>query len=230
MVDQTKKYEALYLRGLKERFSSFDESKSLDKELEEIEELFRNPNLLIQSIKEMQQKQEVSLKDIQSKLNEINRVKEFCEETNTFQPNSNLLNQKEETSSLFGSLKLKKYSDMNSLKSQILEGEQQCSELIDVCEFSSHDKWSLLYRGTRDGFEPSDFHSKCDGHSNTLTIVKAKQSKFIFGGFTTVPWDSLDIFRSDPNAFIFSLTNRDSKPLKMKVNSNTQDYAIFLSV
>jgi hypothetical protein len=36
------------------------------------------------------------------------------------------------------------------------------SELIKVCEFSPNDKWSLLYRGTRDGFDSSDFHSKSD--------------------------------------------------------------------
>ena len=53
------------------RFSSFDESKSLEDKLNEIEEeTFRNPNLLIQTIKEMQQKQEESLKDIQLKLSE----------------------------------------------------------------------------------------------------------------------------------------------------------------
>ena len=35
-----------------------------------------------------------------------------------------------------------------------------------------------------------DFHSKCDGHYNTLTILKAKEIGFIFGGFTTVTWNS----------------------------------------
>jgi hypothetical protein len=75
------------------------------------------------------------------------------------------------------------FSNINPFKSQILEGEQQCLELIDLCEFSPNDKWSLLYRGTRDGFGSDDFHSKCDGHSNTLTIIKAKESEFAFGGF-----------------------------------------------
>jgi hypothetical protein len=65
---------------------------------------------------------------------------------------------------------------MNSLKSQILKGEKQLSELIELCEFSSTDKWTLLYRGTRDGFGVEDFHSKCDGHPNTLTIIKPKES------------------------------------------------------
>jgi len=58
MIDQTKKSEEMYLKNLKVRFSSFDQSKgSLENKLNQIEELFRNPNLLIQTIKEMQQKQ-----------------------------------------------------------------------------------------------------------------------------------------------------------------------------
>jgi hypothetical protein len=103
---------------------------------------------------------------------------------------------------------------------------KQSIELIKLCEFSSNDKWSLLYRGTRDGFKPRDFHSKCDGHSNTLIILKAKGNEFIFGDFTTAEWESSDDFKSDPNAFIFSLTNRDSKPLKMKVDPNRHESAI----
>ncbi len=85
-----------------------------------------------------------------------------------------------------------------------------------MCEFSLKDKWTLLYRGTRDGFGAADFHSKCDGHSNTLTIVKAHGSSYIFGGFNSIPWDNSSGFKSDPNAFLFSLTNKDNKPCKMR--------------
>ena len=87
--------------------------------------------------------------------------------------------------------------------------------------------WSLLYRGTRDGFGADDFHSTCDGHSNTLTIFKAKKSNYIFGGFTSVEWNSSSGFKSDPNAFIFSLTNKDNRPLKIKVDPNEDEQAIF---
>ena len=90
---------------------------------------------------------------------------------------------------------------MNSLKSEILKGEQQCSELINLCEFSPNDQWSLLYRATRDGFGTKAFHSKCDGHSNTLTILKAKGSQFIFGGFTTVSWDNSSGKKIRPKCF-----------------------------
>ncbi len=98
--------------------------------------------------------------------------------------------------------------------------------MINLYEFSPNDKWSLLYRGTRDGFSPHAFHSKCDDHSNTLTILKAAESSYVFGGFTTVAWEysAGGIWKSDPNAFLFSLTNKDNTPLKMKVDPN--QYAI----
>jgi hypothetical protein len=78
--------------------------------------------------------------------------------------------------------------NFDPFKSQILKDEQHCSELVKLCKFSPNDKWTLLYRGTRDGFGADVFHSKCDGHSNILTLLKAKESSFIFGGFTSVNW------------------------------------------
>jgi len=194
-------------------------------ELADIEETFRDPNLLIQSIKEMQRKQEESLKDIQSKLNETKEVNYHLKATNKFKPNLSLFDQNE--TCFFGSIRLNAFSSTNPLNSEILTDERQMSELIELCEFSPNDKWSLLYRGTRDGFGAQDLHSKCDGCANTLTILKAKESEFIFGGFTSVSWDSSDRSKSDPNAFIFSLTNNENKPLKIKIKSNQHRNAIF---
>ncbi len=102
--------------------------------------------------------------------------------------------------------------------------------LIKVCEFSLKDKWNLLYRGTRDGFGVNDFLSKCDDHSNTLTIVKAKRSSYIFGGFTSIDWGSSSGWKSDPNAFLFSLTNKDNHPCKMRQISTNKSifcYSIY---
>ncbi len=56
MIDETKKYQEKYLKELKERFSLFDETQSVEDKLNEIEETFRNPNLLIEAIKEMKNK------------------------------------------------------------------------------------------------------------------------------------------------------------------------------
>jgi hypothetical protein len=228
MIDDSKKYETMYLRNIKEKLFQTQSVESLEKELNDIEDTFRNPNLLIQSIKEMQQKQQESLKDIQIKLNQMNQVKDNLEATNELKSNSSFLRQVEDTS-LFGSIKLNGYCPgLYSLKGQIINDEQQCLELIKLCEFSQNDKWSLLYRGTRDGFRSSVFHSKRDDHHNTLTIFKAKQSSCIFGGFTTVSWESStdNKWKSDPNAFLFSLINKDNQPVRMKVDPKKHQYAI----
>jgi hypothetical protein len=65
MIDETKLCEAFYLNNLKDNFSSFDGCKSLDTQCNEIEDTFRDPNLLIETINKIQQKQGKYLKDIQ---------------------------------------------------------------------------------------------------------------------------------------------------------------------
>jgi hypothetical protein len=60
-------------------------------------------------------------------------------------------------------------------------------------------------------------------------IFKAHDSSYIFGGFTAVSWESSTNgkCKSGPNAFIFSLTNNDNKPLKMKIHPKKRQYAIY---
>jgi hypothetical protein len=50
-------------------------------------------------------------------------------------------------------------------------------------------QFKLLWRGTRDGFRASQFHGRCDGHTNTLTVILDTNWN-IFGGFTPVEWES----------------------------------------
>jgi hypothetical protein len=215
MIEMTKKFEATYLKSLENKLEaslkSF-ETTSLEQRLKETEETFRNPNLLIESIRDMQRQQEVSIAELKSKLNEQSQVKEELIDMNQFKPNLSF------SPDSFGQLYLNEYS-IDPFKSQILSGKQP-SDLIKVCEFSLKDKWTLLYRGTRDGFATANFHSKCDNHYNTLTILKAHGTSFIFGGFTSVAWDTSYNYKLDPNAFLFSLTNKDNKTCKMKINSN----------
>ena len=117
----------------------FDHSQSLESELNELEETFRDPDLLVQSIQKLQQNQDESLNDIQLKLNQMNQVNDDLKATNSFQPNKSSFAKKiqEEDACLFGSLKLDgHWMNVNSFKGQILTDERQCSELIDLCEFS----------------------------------------------------------------------------------------------
>ena len=74
-----------------------------------------------------------------------------------------------------------------------------------------------MYRASKDGFSVASFHKKCDGQSNTLTIIKST-TRYIFGGYTTKPWikEKHGFFDNDPEAFIFSLTNNHNIPMKFK--------------
>ena len=76
----------------------------------------------------------------------------------------------------------------------------------------------LLYQASKDGFDPSIFHSKCDGVSSTLIVIKSKNSN-IFGGFTSADWSGND-FKSDSTAFLFSLVNSYNVSVKMETSSD----------
>jgi hypothetical protein len=218
MIEKIKEDEALYLRSLNEKLDNSLKSfeiKSLHEDLREIEEKFRDPNLLFESIEETQIKKQTALKTLQSYQNECTKEESYLKSSYKFKPFVRF-NQK-----LFG--QLHSISGEYRFKSEILTC-QQPFELIKLCEFTQMDKFKLLYRASKDGFGSKDFHSKCDGKANTLTILKA--NGFIFGGFTTATWDSSGKYKTDPNAFLFSLTNKDNKPCKMKIDSSQHEYAI----
>ena len=126
-----------------------------------------------------------------------------------------------------GKLNLFEFSN-DLFSSKILTDNTHLSEMIRVCEFAPNDGWSLLYRGSRDGFGTDDFHAKCDGHSQTLAIIHAKDpSENIFGGYTNAEWDKTSGYMADSDAFLFSLTNQENQPFKMKIKPNMASYAIY---
>jgi hypothetical protein len=88
----------------------------------------------------MQQKQEATLSDILFKINQITKIKDTLIATNVFRPDLSLFDQ---GTSLFGSLKVNEYSNINSFNSEILTNQQQCVEWLKVCELSPSDKWSV---------------------------------------------------------------------------------------
>jgi hypothetical protein len=85
--------------------------------------------------------------------------------------------------------------------------------------------FKLLWRGSRDGFRARDFHSRCDGHAPTLSLIQDTDGN-IFGGFTPVEWqsrswnwqkESNDNCRTaDPSlrSYLFSLKNPHDFPAR----------------
>ena len=83
----------------------------------------------------------------------------------------------------------------------------------------------LIYRASINGFSPSDFHSFCDGKSNTVTIIK-NNLNYVFGGYTAVAWNTLNTWMYDASAFIFSL-RRNGVSSGYKFNINNSQRAVF---
>ena len=86
---------------------------------------------------------------------------------------------------------------------------------------------SLLYRGSRDGFGSRAFHSRCDGKSNTVTIILNDQNH-VFGGYTSVAWySSGSSYSSDSSAYLFSLRrDKSTNSEKYLIKPSQSQYAI----
>ena len=84
-------------------------------------------------------------------------------------------------------------------------------------------KYTLLFRASKDGFKAGNFHSKCDGKNNTVTLVEATNGKR-FGGFTDAAWDQSSSYKTGSNGFIFSLDDKSiyyNKDSRYNINCNS---------
>jgi hypothetical protein len=99
-------------------------------------------------------------------------------------------------------------------------------------------QFTLLWRGSRDGFGRGDFHRRCDRHRNTLTVILDTDGN-IFGGFTRVEWESRawnmklgcenNLGKADPSlkSFLFTLRNPHNVPARrFALKAEMKDKAI----
>jgi hypothetical protein len=84
----------------------------------------------------------------------------------------------------------------------------------------------LLYRGSRDGFQASAFHSQCNARQNNVSLILSK-NKCIFGGYTPVPWSSQGGYVSDSSlkTFVFTIKNLHNLPEQI-FKQKRETYAI----
>jgi hypothetical protein len=74
--------------------------------------------------------------------------------------------------------------------------------------------FTLLYRGSIDGFRSSAFHKKVDNNCTTLTVVESTQGK-IFGGYSDKLWKAIDNpTKPSQDTFLFSVTDKEFYPVK----------------
>ena len=77
----------------------------------------------------------------------------------------------------------------------------------------------FLYRASIDGDSSKDFHDKCDNKGMTICFFKLGNGRRI-GGFTSISWSMKGGSKKDPNAFIFSMDNKEKYSLRNK-NGNS---------
>ena len=120
------------------------------------------------------------------------------------------------------------YLEVHFLDTYILTTDQ-FQNLFNICNFSNETKFRLIYRGSNNGFHSKNFHTRCDGPKETLSVIQTIDN-FVFGGYINGNWScdsnyfQNNIYGSDSKAFIFSLININQQPLIMKCFNATQAY------
>ena len=86
---------------------------------------------------------------------------------------------------------------------------------------------TLLYRASRDGWNASDFHSKCDNKGPTLTVIKCTGG-YVFGGYAHAAWTPNGSWQTSPGSFLFSLVSPSGMgPVKMMLKNNNDGNAMY---
>ena len=92
----------------------------------------------------------------------------------------------------------------NFINSKIFTSKDEISFINQGIEKSLNKpiiRMELIYRASRDGDGSKSFHYKCDGKSNTLTVIKSALGKR-FGAFSVGKWNSEQNYISDEKAFL----------------------------
>ena len=119
-----------------------------------------------------------------------------------------------------------KHTLAQALMASSILNQQQRALLQRFCaeqKVPAHD-FSLVYRGSRDGFGAADFHRLCDNKGPSITVVRST-GNFVFGGYTSVPWTSAGEYKRDAASFLFSLRNPTNSPAKLLVTH--PEYAVY---
>ena len=83
-------------------------------------------------------------------------------------------------------------------------------------------RFELLYRGSRDGKMAADFHRRCDGKGNTVSVIKDWYGN-VFGGFADKAWGTQPSWVKSEKSFLFSLkSSLGDEVVKFPVDTRDQ--------
>jgi len=107
------------------------------------------------------------------------------------------------------------HENVLSFDSKILKKPQNIALLKKfLCPQGRYTKLKLLYRGSRDTFNASVFHQKCDDAPSTLTVLRSTNGN-IFGGYSDQTWQVTNNYKNSKNCWLFSIDHKEKYPVKI---------------
>ena len=149
--------------------------------------------------------------NIENNINSIKSINESIKQYNSFNIQIYFFPDKDGIK-LF-SEEIKKFGNIqgNLFNSKIDFDQSLVYSWLNNKNFTSE----LLFRKTRDGSTPEDFHNKCDNKGTTITFIETTNG-YKFGGYTEIEWDCSNQYKSDKQTFLFSFNKRNKYTSKRK--------------
>ena len=159
---------------------------------------------------------EILVKENQTLKNEFNSFKEKClNEIEQLKIRINKL-EKENEKLKERNINFVKYDDLLFSESKIIKDNED-KNFLKYCLDNKKIITKLIYSATIDGDTIDAFNKKCDGKSNTLSIIKTDKGKII-GGYFKKAFSVKENYY-DPDCFLFSLNYKE----KYNVDPNGED-------
>ena len=148
--------------------------------------------------------------NIENNIYEIKKIKENIDKSKSmnltiiFNPDENEINKILKTIKKLGTLKL------DSIFDSKIEFDQN---LVKTWLNNKNFIAELLFKKSRDGSTPINFHEKRDNKGITITFIETTKG-FKFGGYTEIKWKkNLDVIK-DNSTFLFSFNNKEKYTIK----------------
>jgi len=151
----------------------------------------------------------IEIKDINDKKEKIIELKVDFE----FLPYSKGINKLLNEINKFGRLNIR---SNNIFDSKIEFDQDLVVSWLGNRKFTSE----LLFRKSRDGSEPNDFHNRCDNKGNTIIFIETTKG-YKFGGYTELQWEKsyIKLKKDNKTTFLFSFNHKEKYTNRIDNNS-----------
>ena len=102
--------------------------------------------------------------------------------------------------------------------SNIIKNSYEIEFIINELILLNPHSFKLLYKGTVDTDNSKIFHQKCDGQKNIILFILTEKN-YIFGGYTSIGFDSSGNARKDIESFLFSVDFQKIYEMKQNLYS-----------